>query len=260
MGRGMKVRFRNIITYTGMASAWLLGVGGCSTTELKPVPVPTLAAPDYIRVPHPAGFDLVDVRAIFATREAPAPETLKDCSADFLKLKSVVRTADELQRGTRELVKNDPVRFHWCFYGKLLELEASLKATDYLDVRQKSVLSTYEILVPVAKAYLKEYRDSRYLRWAIRHYRNLSQFVFFQKLDQTPQMTAELTEVNNPFGVWREPASAGSVLEKYGIIQAVTPTPSPGIAPAAPSVDPTLPDSEPVQPPPPAPAAESSVR
>jgi len=226
----MKLRFRKIIIYTGIASAWLLGIGGCSTTELKPAPAPTVAAPDYVRVPHPAGFDLTDVRAIFASREAPAPDTLKECQADFLKLKSVVRTTDELQRGTRELIKNDPVRYHWCFYGKILELEASLKSTDYIDVRQKSVLATYDVLVPIAKAYMKEYRDSRYLRWAIRHYRNLSEFVFFQKVNQNARMTAELTEMSNPFGVWREPASAGSVLEKYGIVQPVAPAPSPGVA------------------------------
>lgn len=63
---------------------------------------------------------------------------------------------------------------------------------------------------------MQQFHDSRYLRWAIRHYRSLSQVVFYSKVNQSPQMTAELTEVINPFGLWRETASsAGSVLEKY---------------------------------------------
>lgn len=198
--------------------ALVWGIGACSTTtELTPQPIPTAKTPDYVQVPHPAGFTIGDVQALFVGNNALSKEAIQSCDADYRKLREATQSEDELRQGARELVKQDPVKYHWCFYGKIVELEEVLKTGAFIDEKQKKVLDTYSFLVPIARSYMKEFQDSRYTRWAIRHYRHLSQIVFLQKVDQTPAMTAELVEVNNPFGLWREPASKRSILEKYHI-------------------------------------------
>ena len=53
-------------------------------------------------------------------------------------------------------MQGEPVKYHWCFYGKLLELEEKLKTEPYVDVRQDRVLKTYQFLVPIAKAFAEE--------------------------------------------------------------------------------------------------------
>ena len=58
---------------------------------------------------------------------------------------------------------------------------------------------------------------SRYLRFAVSHYRRMSEWVFYRKLELTPQATSELVEAANPFGVYRTPAEAASILEKYNL-------------------------------------------
>lgn len=188
---------------------------GCSTTELKPEPVPAAQPPEYVKVPQPAGFDIGDVQGLFVDRTALGEEAIKVCDSDYRKLRGLTQSEDELRKGATELVKQDPVFYHWCFYGKILELEAAIKSLNYVDERQKKVIEVYSFIVPVARGFMSQYSDSRYLRWAIRHYRHLSTVVFYQKLTQTPEMTAQLVEVANPFGLYREPVQSGSVLEKY---------------------------------------------
>ncbi|MCM2276850.1 MAG: hypothetical protein NDJ89_02090 [Oligoflexia bacterium] len=212
----------NLACFSAAAGVFAIGLTffwGCSTTELRPIPPPVLAAPKYVEVPQPAGFDISDISAIFVDKRAPAAESLTGCDADYRKLQKLTQSEDELKQGMGELVKADPVAYHWCFYGKILELERFLKTADYVDERQKKVLEAYGFLVPLARGFLSEFHDSRYLRWAIRHYRGTSEWVFFQKLDQAPRMTAELVEVANPFGLWREPAASRSVLEKYQLVK-----------------------------------------
>ena len=156
----------------------------------------------------------------------------------------------------------DPVRYHWSYYHTVLNIEESLQSEFYVDVRQKKVLEGYAFLVPIARAFSAEFHDSRYLRLATRHYRRLSENIFYRKLDLTPQMTSELVETSNPFGLWRDPTQERPVLEKYGIvapaargIAAVTPEPVTPFTPVAePSPEPSpspLPVPSPVEEPPP---------
>ncbi|MCM2324421.1 MAG: hypothetical protein NDJ90_14275 [Oligoflexia bacterium] len=234
----MRGNFAYISTAFGVIAIGLTFFWGCSTTELRPIAVTSVAPPQYVDVPQPAGFDLSDVSALFVDRRAPAASVVAACDADFRKLRGLTESEDELRKGVDELVKSDPVAYHWCFYGKILDLEKTLKTTPYVDERQKAVLDAYAFLVPLAKGFMREYQDSRYLRWAIRHYRGVSETVFFKKLDQSPRMTAELVEVANPFGLWRDPASSKSVLEKYHLVKpAASPVPAPSVAP---SVQPEL--------------------
>lgn len=215
-----------------------LGFGACSTTEVAPVPPPKISPPEYVQVPHPAGFDVNDLAVIFQDPKALKMEAVQACDADFLKLSKLTQSQEELRQGARELIKSDPVLYHWCFYGKLLQLEEFLKTAAYIDEKQKKVLETYSFIVPIARGFMNEFQDSRYLRWAIRDYRHLSEWVFFRKLDQTPAMSAELTEVTNPFGLWREPAAeGGSILEKYHLTKTPAarqpePAPSPVFPPS----------------------------
>lgn len=217
--------------YTGVVCSlaatqvsWL--ISGCSTTETTPAAMPTLTAPEYVKVPHPGGFDVSDVTSLFVDPTAPKAEALQDCDASYKKLRTLTQSDDEIRQGTRELIKQDPVSYHWCFYGKIVELETAMKKLEYVDQKQKKVLDTYAFLVPVARGFMSEYRDSRYMRWAIRHYKHLSEWVFYRKLEQNPGMTKELVQVTNPFGLWREPASEKSVLDKYHLGKSATPTPS----------------------------------
>ncbi len=230
-----------------MVAGWLAALGSC-TTPPKVDPLPPLPeAPAYTRVPHPDGLDYADLVAVFTDREAPSIDSLKECDADFLKLRSMVASKDELDRAARELIQSDPVKYHWCFYGKLLTMHDQVRNDVYLDDRQKRVVDTYVFLAPIARAFMAEYQDSRYLRWATASYRKNSEFVFFRRLELGPDATADLAHASNPFLMVRPPKAAGSVLEKYGLVKPA-PAPAPEIAPeiaTAPAVVPSVTRPEP---------------
>lgn len=210
-----------------------LAVSSCTTAEVVPQAPPPVAPPPYVQVPHPVGYDLGDLRAVFTERGVPKSDELKDCDADLKKLKTLTQSNDELAQGARELVKLDPIKYHWCYYGRILQLEDELKDEAFLHERQKKVLEAYSFLAPLGRAFMQEFRDSRYMRWGVRHYQRLSEWVFYRKLETTPQATSELVEAANPFGLVREPAGAKPVLEKYNIVP--PPAPVASIAPAVPT-------------------------
>ncbi len=203
-------------------ATWLASSSGCSTAhQMEPLPPLPAPPPPYIQVPHPDGMDQSDLTLIFMDKEAPQLSSLKECDAEFTRLRTKTQSPEELQRGARELVHLDPVRYHWCFYGKFLELEAALKTDLYLDQKQRQVIDAYLFLTPIARAYLLEYRDSRYLRWAVNRYRRLSEYVFYRKVELTPQTAGDLVTADDPLGrIQRDEMSEGdiSVLEKYGIL------------------------------------------
>ncbi len=190
----------------------------CSSIEVNPPP-PLPEPPDYVRVPHPEGLDIADLNAIFSSKEAPETGSLKGCDADLAKLRSLTANPEELAQGARELVRSNPVGYHWCFYRQILDLEHHLKEDNYFDERQKHVVEVYLFLTPIARAFIFEFGDSRYLRWAIARYRRLSEFVFFRKVEIAPRMSSDLI-VNSadPIGFVRttEPQDQ-SMLEKYGL-------------------------------------------
>ena len=203
-----------------LVTGWMLGIGGCSSAQVvkSPDALPE-EPPPLVQVPHPQGFDLGDVRAIFNEKGAPELETNKNCDTEYRKLLTLTQSREELKQGAREFVRNDPVKYHWCFYTKIIEMEAGLQKDTYIEERQKRVLDTYDFLTPVAQAFQSDFHDSRYLRWAIQRYRRLSEWVFFRKVEISPQTTLEMSVIENPFALWRQPTDDHKpILEKYGFV------------------------------------------
>ncbi|MFZ9596158.1 MAG: hypothetical protein ACO3A2_08785 [Bdellovibrionia bacterium] len=189
----------------------------CSTVEIIPAPMPN--PPVFTSVPHPAGSDLGDVAAIFTDEMAPRdPDFFNQCDAKYRKLTELTKSRDEIHEGLRELVKQDPVHYHWCFYGKILDLEKSLKNESFVELRQKRILDTFEFLAPLGKVFSSEYHDSRYLRAAVVRYQKLSEWAFYRRLELTPVGTSQLVKSSNPFGLWRDTLDTISVLEKYRLL------------------------------------------
>jgi hypothetical protein len=258
-----KTNRRKISRIAGTACVtWLGLLPACSTTEIAPAPVSMVQPPAYIQAPHPAGGSESDLRAIFFDKKAPAAAALKDCGDAYAKLLAATPSLEERRLGLQELVKGEPLKYHWCFYSGIRGLHERLANSDYIDDKQKQVLDAFGFLGPVARAFMAEFRDSRYLRWAVRDYRRLSEYVFYRRLDATPQLTSELVEATNPFGAWHEVGTGATspnnetrtVLEKYGLsssrepAQQASPPPSlpppmtePAIEPAAePAVEPVI--------------------
>ena len=191
---------------------------GCSTTTVTPeaAPIP----PAYTSVPHPQGQALADVTALFSKEGAPDPkEIVKTCDSAFRKLDVLSQSANERVEGRVELVKNDPVTYHWCFYGKALDLEGSLQTLNFVDEKQKKVIETFDFMVPLARSFSTAYHDARYLHWATVQYRRLSEWLFQRRLDLTPAGTADLVQPVNPFGLWRNTEGSFSILEKYQLLK-----------------------------------------
>lgn len=213
-------RGSNIPAHFALIVGALAG-SACSTQVVEPLPA-LPETPAYTQVPHPSGYDIADLRLVFQSASAPRAEEaekLKACDEPFKKILDQTRSRDEIGAAARELVTADPVFYHWCFYGKILEVNAYVAENASWNERQKKVLDTYLYLVPLARAFNIEFHDSRYLRWVTKQYADLSQWVFFRKVELGKEATLELLDsVNNPFALWRKPTSAeNSVLEKYGI-------------------------------------------
>lgn len=218
---------------------WVSNLGGCATTEVEPLP--TLPeTPVFLQVPHPTQMTLSDLRAVLQDPQAPKKEALQDCEVPFEKLKEKTTSRDELLLGMRELVARFPVKYHWCFYSRLLEIRENISQETYLNEKQSKVLSAYAFLAPLARAFHTEFRDSRYLRWASQEYRQLSELYFYRKLEPSSQTTEELLAGSMAFPEWNtHEADSGQVLSKYSIplpkedLLIQTPAQIPNRAPAA---------------------------
>lgn len=198
----------------GAMSALVLS--GCATSLDSQPKLPEV--PQYLHVPHPDGQNFRDVEMIFMSKKAPAMASLDGCDEKFFKLREETNSNEEIQQGAIELIMQDPVQYHWCFYSKIIRLEDDLEKSESWAAKKDLAMRAYLFLVPIARAYQLEYNDSRYLRWAIQHYRRISEVVFYRRLDLTPDATMTLLEsVRNPFALWRKPAEKAPVLEKYGI-------------------------------------------
>jgi hypothetical protein len=209
--------------------AWILialGLFHCTKPylnkeELSPLPkLPDV--PGYTKLPHPEGFDLSDVYAVFHDRKAPKRQTLLDCDKDQRALAERTKSKDEIARGSRELVSNNPELMHWCFYDRILRSQEETHAKDLLLDRQKTVISHYRFLTPIANGFRIEFNDTRYIRWAIHHYQNLSNWLFYRSLTLKPDAMDHLLngvdnlhalhKKSNPPDIRNQP-----VLEKYKI-------------------------------------------
>lgn len=209
-----------------MASLGLLALGqACTTTEVRPIGAAVTVPPEYVSMSHPKGFEVSDLRALFLDPKSPKLESIQGCDSDYRKLRDLTTIEDEIREGAREMVTRFPVQYHWCFYGKILELENAFKTESYIDLKQKNILTTYAFLVPLARAFLHVFKDSRYLRWSVQHYRHLSEWNFYRRLELSPETTSELVEVANPFGLWKDSAPVGerSVLKKYHLATSAAP-------------------------------------
>jgi hypothetical protein len=202
-----------------------IAASGCSTTQIVEEKVPLPIVPEYVRVPHPAGFDLADLRAILVSPLAPPDISgvfADTCDVEFKKLTSVTIQKEEREKGALELVTADPERMHWCFYSKISKLQEVLQSDSTWTERQKKVLEAFEFLSPIANAFLTTYHDSRYLRWAAQYYSKVSEWVFFKKLAPTPESSLMFTTGARPelepwVNIQREESRPNSVFTKYGI-------------------------------------------
>lgn len=216
---------------TGLALVSLLGLSACATTAVEPVAMLPAELPAYVSVPHPDGSALGDLMGVFTEKGAPSPSAYAGCDKRFQELRVKTVSKEELERGVRELVRLDPVFYHWCFYTKLYEMEEGLRSDQYIDEKQKRVLDAYLFLTPVARGFLQEFSDSRYYRWAVVRYRKLSEYVFFRKLDLSAQTANELMGATSTLGVQRRDQEPQEVLEKYGL--APDAPPADGVSPEA---------------------------
>lgn len=234
-GEGLRNRMGNRLprpTSTKIVSATFLAalVGGLSSCAVlqpnviepaadAPAP-PEVTAPGYAGVPHPLGLQIGDVTALFATPDAPKRESdeMKTCAADYEKLSRATKSKDELKQGLLELVRKEPIRYHWCFYAKILELEAKLRSAQMLDDRQRAVIEAYRFLAPLSRVFYREFHDSRYLRWAVSYYRRASELAFYRRVETSPGLTEELVGAGGDETTRGITEKATSVLEKYGIL------------------------------------------
>jgi hypothetical protein len=206
----------------------LTALYGCSSTVVvKEAELPVV--PEYVKVPHPAGFDQADLQAIFHSPLAPKAalgEFADTCDDEFKKLAQVTQSKEEKKKGAMELVTQDPERMHWCFYAKIVRLQETLQGNTTWNTRQKKVVETFAFLSPVANAYLDIYHDSRYLRWASMYYSKISEWVFFKKVVPTPDSTLVLVNSAHsdlePWVPMKTDKDKESVFAKYGITLAPT--------------------------------------
>jgi hypothetical protein len=207
----------------------LMGMVGCASEQIEPLPA-LPEVPDYVQVPHPTGYDLADLNSIFISPLAPKRETLANCEANFYKLRTLTTSPEEIAAGAREMITAHPKEYHWCFYNVLIGVNETLKNDVLWNEKQAKILDDYLFLVPVARAFKSEFNDPRYLRWAIKQYRAASEWVFFRRMELSPQATQEMVEdVSNPFALWRKPEATGSVIEKYGLSKETPVGPAPGV-------------------------------
>jgi len=89
----------------------VIALNGCTTTPVDPVMPPTAQPPGWTSVPHPAGFDLADIEAIFLaappvaqTGMAARPMTRQEvasCDRPYRVLKEKTVSKSELLLGIR---------------------------------------------------------------------------------------------------------------------------------------------------------------
>lgn len=201
----------------------VVSLGGCSTATITEAP--TLPeVPEYVKTPHPVGYENSDLKALFFSPLAPQGalgEFTDTCDDEFKRLSAATQSRDDKRRGAIELVTMDPERMHWCFYGKLTKLHDVLGSDATWSARQKKVIETYNFLGPIGLAFMDIYSDSRYTRWASQYYSKISEWIFFRKVATTEENT--LWMVNHqkkdlePWVPLKPQSSLTSVFTKYGI-------------------------------------------
>lgn len=199
----------------------------CATVEEAPDKAVLPEVPDYVKVPHPVGFEMAEIRALFENPLAPQDglrSFTDSCDQEFQMLKRATSVKEDLRQGAQELVQLNAEKMHWCFYGKVERMQQQLKIEQTWSNRQKIVLDTYSFLTPVANAFIQVYHDSRYLRWATQYYSNISEWIFFRKVVPGPENTLALTmSASSDLESWTKQHTQQkklSVFTRYGISMA----------------------------------------
>ena len=192
-----------------------------------PLPLVAIPVPKALQLEHPEDFSISRLEELFGKKSTPlwTKETLGKCVRPITELQSKVHSYAELENGFRELVRTDPVLFHWCFYGTLLDLEKALSEESFILEKQSMVLRAFKVLAPISKAFLNETSDSRYYRYSIRRYQELTERVFFRKVEVLSEVTEKLVNLHHWPAPDRQPSSAEvksgdteiSVLKKNGV-------------------------------------------
>ncbi|MBS1959435.1 MAG: hypothetical protein JST80_08190 [Bdellovibrionales bacterium] len=229
---------------------------GCSSAEIAPDKSVMPEVPDYVKVPHPLGYEIAEIRALFESPLAPKgglTEFSDTCDSEFRMLIRATSIKSERRQGANELVTQSAEKMHWCFYGKVERMQDALKKESSWSARQRIVLDAYDFLTPIANAFLSVYHDSRYLRWATQYYSNISEQIFFRKVVPGPENTLALTtSASSDLETWTTANKKGdkkaSVFTRYGIdLTGETPVEAGASAPptdeqrAPASVQPTVP-------------------
>jgi len=201
-------------------------ISGCSSTTVVQDRPSLPEVPEYVKVPHPANFELASLRSIFHSPLAPTDISTgfsKTCDSEFMQLARISNSIEERNKAAEELVSSDPERMHWCFYSKISSLQETLQTDTTWTERQKQVFDTYTFLTPLANGYLSVYNDSRYLRWATQYYTKISEWVFFRKVVPTAENTTAIASgaSTNALDTWIPIENKGpreeSIFSKYGI-------------------------------------------
>jgi hypothetical protein len=164
---------------------------------------PPTQIPKLMAAKHPDGTQISDVRVLLLDGTAPKQADFSEtCDKDVQKVLKVTDSMVEITQATRELVANEPVLYHWCFYSKLNLLDTNLKKSTTLKAQQEALVAGFLILAPLARNFLDLYQDSRYLRWATSYYQQVSELIFFRKTVLNPEGTLELASPTNPLGIY----------------------------------------------------------
>lgn len=211
---------------------FLVGASSCSTMTFEPAerlppeketPSEKIVSSEAINLQHPEDASLSALENLFAKKSVPnwSKETNEKCEEPILTLKDKSRSLEEFHQGVKELIHQNPSLFHWCFYGKILELEKQLNAEVFILEKQNLFINTFKFLAPLSKAFLSETLDSRYYRYSIARYQQLSERLFFKKVEVQPEVTERLIQVHQSESSNRAPAnldaSQESVLKKHQI-------------------------------------------
>ncbi len=210
---------------------------GCSTEKANET---TPRPREYLILPHPNGSDLMVLQKLFTDPLAPTDKDFAEtCDADYRKLKTLTPSPVEVAEGLRELVQNNPGQYHWCFYAKMRDLERDLAAGLTIEETQRRVLEEYGFLVPLARDFSVDFRDYRYLKWAIQRYLTVSEWVFFRPLQLTSNGMLEVGMEGNSHGLSLGGFDPPTVLLKYQMIQPANPEPSRTVPPSEGNPPPT---------------------
>lgn len=119
-----------------------------------------------------------DVKSLFLIKDAPERSQFDKCDFDYQAETMLSKNKEELFTTMPAHVKSDPVRYHWCFYHKILRLEEDLEKQDYIEEKQKLVVERYLFLTHLARIFQVDLDDPRYLDFALHNYKRLRSLYF----------------------------------------------------------------------------------